>query len=245
MAIVHRYALPRLIEIGVTESLDLVVTDEDGTALTPDSGATVTIYDGDEKLVDAGDVTEGSTSTYSLAASVTSGRAPSDRYLEVWSATVDSTAQVFQREGYIVRRAYHPTITDTDLTDRHSELSTIVAKRGLDSLAKYRNEANVEVQHALLGKGRRPWLLFDRSAARRAHIFMALHLVFQDEASVLGDGRYGMLAKEYLDRYLHTLDNMNFRYDSNESGTVADTSRESSGTNVFITAGPRYRGRRR
>jgi hypothetical protein len=243
MAIVHRYQLPRLIEIGVAESLDLIVTDEDGTALTPDAGATVTIYDGAEKLVTAGDVTEGSTSTYTLAAATTTSRSPSDGYIEVWSATVDSTAQIFQREGYIVRRAYHPTITDTDLTDRHTELSNIRTKRGIDSFAKYRNEANVEVQMALLNQGRRPWLIFDRSAARRAHLFMSLHLIFMDESSVIGDGRYRELAATYLERYRYTIENMNFRYDSDETGTISEASRESAGTNLIITAGPRRRWR--
>jgi hypothetical protein len=243
MAIVHRYQLPRLIEIGVTESLDLIVTDEDGTALTPDAGATVTIYDGAEALVTAGDVTEGSTSTYSFASTLTTSRSPSDGYLEVWSATVDNTAQMFQREGYIVRRAYHPTITDTDLTDRHTELANIRTKRGIDSFAKYRNEANVEVQMALLGQGRRPWLIFDRSAARRAHLFMALHLIFEDESSVIGDGRYRELSKSYLARYEYTIEKMNFRYDSDETGTISESSRESAGTNLIITAGPRRRWR--
>jgi len=243
MAIVHRYQLPRLVEIGVTESLDLIVTDEDGTSLTPDAGATVTIYDGAEALVTDGDVTEGSTSTYSLASSVTTSRSPSDGYLEVWSATVDSTAQIFQREGYIVRRAYHPTITDTDLTDRHTELSTIRSTRGIDSYAKYRNEANVEVQMALLSQGKRPWLLFDRSAARRAHLFMSLHLIFQDEASVIGDGRYRDLAATYMERYKYTIESMNFRYDSDDTGTISEASRESGSTNLIITAGPRRRWR--
>lgn len=235
-----RYALSREVEIGVATSVDLDVYSDDGTQQTITSG-TVTVTLGSEVIVNADTVTGGAPATYTVAASATTGKQPSDNYLEVWSVVISGTTYTFQREGNLVRRSYYPNITDTDLTDRHSELQTFSSQLG--GYQKYRDEANVEIQISLLERGRRPWLIFDRPVVRRLHLYKTFELIFNDFMSVVGDGKFERLRDMYREKFSTALANANFRYDSNESGTIdGDGNRAPSATAVFVTAGP---GRRR
>lgn len=238
---IARFALPRFVELGVTQTLSLDVYSDGGTQQTP-TAATLTVYLGAERLVDAAVATPAAPSTYSLAGSLHTSRAPSDDYLEVWSTTIGGAPYTFQREGYLVRRAYHPTITDTDLTDRHSELSTFSTSLG--GYQKYRDEANVEVQMALIDQGRRPWLIFDRSAVRRLHLLKTFELVFNDFMSVVGDGKWERLRDMYAARYEQALKAITFRYDDGETGTIDNSGERAQAAGpVFVTAGPRHRAR--
>lgn len=238
---IARYALPRFVELGVTQTLSFDVYVDDGTQQTPTAG-TVTVYLGAERLIDAVAVTPGAPSTYSLLGTVHSTRAPADDYLEVWNLTIGGVPYTFQREGYLVRRAYHPTITDTDLTDRHSELATFAASMG--GYQKYRDEANVEIQMALIDQGRRPWLVFDRSSVRRLHLLKTFELLFNDFMSVVGDGKWERLRDMYADRYHQALKGITFRYDDGETGTIDSPSQRTPAAGpVFVTAGPRHRAR--
>lgn len=231
-----RYSLPRFVEVGVTQTLDLDVYDAAGTQQTVSSG-TITVYLGAEKLVDAATLAAfGPPVTYSLAGSLHTDRSPSEDYLEVW----DTDLGRFQREGYLVRLAYRSTITDTDLTDRHSELLTFSSKVG--GYQQYRDEAHVEVQMMMLERGRRPWLVFDRAALRRLELYKTFELVFNDFMSVVGDGKWERLRDSYAAKYERALEGINFRYDDAELGTIDNGGhRQSASGPVMVTAGPRRR----
>lgn len=232
-----RYDLPRFVEINTTTSLNAVFYDDAGDVQTTTSG-TIDVYLGARKIVDGAAITPGAESTYSLTAATTTSEAPSDSYLEVWTVVIDGSTYVRQREGYLVRRAYYPIITDTDLTDRRTELASFLSVLDISTYEKYRAEANVELQLDLIAKGRRPWLIFDRSAARRLHITKTLQLIDEDFAAVAGNGRAEKLAARSAARYDALLNSASFRYDENESGTIDTESHESASGPVFITAGP-------
>jgi len=236
--VITRYALPRFVELGQPLTLDLdIYSDADAQQTT--TAATLTVYLGTEELLSGVAATPGAPTTYALLGATTTDRAPSDDYLEVWDVTIGGAPHRFQREGYLVRRAYHPTITDRDLTDRHSELLAFSSKLG--GYQRFRDEANVEVQMALLEKGRRPWLIFDRAAIRRLHLYQTFALVFNDFMSVVGDGKWERLRDDYREKYERALDTVSFRYDEGQSGTIDTASRQPSASSVFATAGPRYR----
>ncbi len=236
-----RYALPRFVELGVTQTLDLDVYAGDGPQQTVSAG-TVTVRLGGEVLINAATITPGAPSTYSLLGTAHETRQPSDDYLETWAVTIGGLPYTFQREGYMVRRAYRSAITDTDLTDRHSELSTFSASLG--GYQRYRDEADVEVQMALIDQGRRPWLIFDRSSVRRLHLLKTFELVFNDFMSTVGDGKWERLRDMYAARYETALKAITFRYDDGETGTIDSPSQRTPAAGaVFITAGPAFRYR--
>lgn len=229
-----RRQLPRIVQAGVAQTLDWDIYSDAGVQQTP-TAATVSIYLGSEALVEDGDVTEAAPSTYALAASVTTGRDPADDYLEILSATIGGQDYTFRVSGYLVRHAYVPSITDTDLTDRHTELANFSTKLG--GYQTHRDEANRDLQLDLLQRGRRPWLIFDVYDARRLHIYKTLFHIFNDFTSVVGDGKYERLRDQYARLYAEGLESMNFRYDTNETGTIDDTDRDPASGPIVVTAG--------
>jgi len=235
---IERRQLPRIVERGVAATLSLDVYSDAGTQQTPASG-TVTVTVGSAVIVDAAVITPAAPSTYALLAAATADQSLSDEYLEVWTVVISGTTYTFQVEGYLVRRAYHAAITDTDLTDRHTELASFLTDLDITTYQKYRDEANVELQTDLLAKGRRPWLIFDRAVTRRLHVFKSLALIAADFESAIGNGKYARMMKRYEDRYTALLASDNFRYDRNESGTIDSGAREATAGPVMVTAGPR------
>jgi hypothetical protein len=237
--LVARQSLPRFVEIGVAQTLTLDVYPEDSATLSTASTGTLTLKQGSTVLLDAVSVTVGGTSTasYSLLAATTSGKDPSDDLLEIWTLTIDGAIQTFQRGGYLVRRAWHPTITDADLIDYHSDLVSL-RPSSLTTYEPYRRRAGNWVQTELLARGRRPWLLFDAWALTVPHIYKALALIFADFESSVGDGRYGKLAAAYEGQATEAMRSVMFRYDVAETGTIDDLSQVSAAMPIFLSSGP-------
>ena len=236
MSFIIPHTLPRLIELGVSVSLTLDVENLAGTQQTATVG-TVTIYDGDEVLVNAASATSlGPPAAYTLAAATTSSRQPTAQWLEKWSLTLAGTVYVFQRRGYIVRTLWYPTIDDSDLTARHTELSNS-RPSAIDSYQTYRVQAADKIQRDLLKKGRRPWLIFDNYALVDAHVALSLHFLFFDWATNFAQGRFRDLAAHYAEVYEAEMASISFSYDENESGTLDETDKVSAGGPIVFTAG--------
>lgn len=238
-----RRSLPRFVEVGVAQTLTIDVYSDAGTLQTV-TAATLTVTLGAEKILDAVTATPSTHTNYALLAATTTDREPSADYLEVWRCTIGGVVYPFRVPGYLVRHAYYPSITDTDLTDRHAELATFATQTG-EGFQSKRDEANVELQLDLLRRGRRPWLVFDVFVLRRAHIFKTLEMLFNDYMSVVGDGKYERLRDHYAAQYAACMADDNFRYDSSQTGTIDSSDRQSISGPVFVTAGPGHGGGRR
>lgn len=236
---VARQSLPRFVEIGVAQTLTLDVYPEDSATLSTASAGTLTLKQGNTTLLDAVVATVGgsSTASYALQTSTTTGLDPSDDLLEIWTLTIAGEVQTFQRGGYLVRRAWHPTITDADLIDYHSDL-TALRPSSLATYEPYRRRAGTWVQIELMNKGRRPWLIFDAWALTVPHTYKTLALIFADFASAVGDGRYKELAAHYEGQANEAMKSVMFRYDLAQTGDVDDTSQTSAATPLFLTSGP-------
>lgn len=240
--LVVRQSLPRMVEVGVAQTLTLDVYSEDASTMSAASAATFTLKVGASTVVSAASATVGgsSTATYALLAAATEGLTPSDDWLEIWTVTIDGVAQTLTRSGYLVRRAWHPTITDADLIDYHSDLAAL-RPSSLTTYEPYRRRAGNWLQTRLISKGRRPWLIFDTWALTTAHIHKALALIFADFASAVGDGRYKELAAQHEGQADAAFDAVVFRYDAGETGNIADENPVSSTVPVFLTSGPSAR----
>lgn len=240
--LVARQSLPRIIEIGIAQTLTLEVYPEDSSTQSTATAGTLTVRQGSTTLLSAVSATVGgsSTASYALLAATTSSLSLSDDWLEVWSLTISGAIETFTRSGYLVRRAWHPTITDADLIDAHSDLATLRPPT-LTTYEPYRRRAGNWLQTKLIAKGRRPWLLFDAWALTDAHVCKTLALIFTDFHSALGDGRYKELAADYQAQAEAAFTAITFRYDTAETGTIDSEAQTGPVPPIFLTSGPVHR----
>lgn len=231
------HALPRIIERGVDTTLALDVRDDAGTAQTFTAG-TIALHDGNTEVLAATAFTSGAPPSYSLSGATTSPLSLSENWVETWVGTISGAPYTFKRRGYLVRSAFYPTLTDTDLIARHSELGGArpVLPQGLTSFAKYRNAAHEAIQRRLISMGRRPWLIFDTWALYDAHLALTLHLIARDFATVIGN-RWKELEDTYAKEYESAFGSVTFSYDTSEEGTLTDTTRQSATAPLLLTAG--------
>lgn len=240
MALVTRFAGPRMIERGVAQSLTFPVFSAAGAEQTA-TAATVTLQVENRTVLAATAATSlGPPASYSLLAATTTSEALSDRWLETWAMTIGGTPYTFRRAAYLVRHVFYPTITDTDLTDVHAELTELLDS-DVDDYSRYREAAREKIERHLIKKGRRPELIFDNWALYDAHRALTLHLIFRDYASSIGDGRYTELAAEYLEEWKSEIESVRFRYDDQLSGTIDSGDKEGGEPSIILTSAPRNR----
>ena len=194
MSLAVAIAAPRSVERARSCTLTLTITDTlTGTVQIP-SAATVAIYDSSTVILAATAATTlgagGYSCTYALsAATIPDSIRLTDQWLEVWVLTLGGVEYAFRVTGYLCRHAYHPTLTDADLTRLHPDLAS-QRPPGLTTYGGLIDEAQGWLERKLLQKGRRPELIFDAWALRDAHLYYTLNLIFRAFASSLGKGRY-------------------------------------------------------
>ena len=244
---IARHKLPYFIQRGIDNTLSLDVYDLAGTQQTP-SAVTIQVLRGATDVVASGtSATVAAPSTYTLtSATIGTDTAFADDWLVKWTPTLDGTAiPLAPVPAYLCRTIYRPVITDTDLTDIHSELADIIEALDDTSYQKQREHANVVVQTNLIAQGRRPHLIFDAWQVRLCHIYLTLHLIYNDFYSTIGDSKYARLRDYYWNPndnsglYAKTWETLEFRYDGNESGTMDANERGSVNSHpiLSITAG--------
>lgn len=236
MSLVTRYSVPRMVQVGLAQSLTMDVYDADTQAQATPTAATLEAFDGPDTILAETAGTGGAPSSYSLLAATTSGRAPSETWLEVWRLTVGGNVHTVTRTGYLCRRIYVPTLTQNDLYRRHPRLSDMMAE-GQTSWADIILDTTETLERRIIAKGRRPHLIFDTWALRDCEIALALHLIFRDLATSIGDGRYADLDEKYREEFEREFERVKFRYDSSETGTVDTADQKSSVVPLIITAG--------
>lgn len=237
-----RYSVPDVVQVGFSATLKASVYDADGAAVTPTAG-TLTLFDGSTKLLEDETVTSlAAPTSHTIADSATTDFALSDRGLAVWSLTIGGVVMPFRRPVYIVRQAFHPTITDLDLTHRDSDTLNILPP-GTTSARQYREDGRARIEKDLILRGRRPHLIFDAWMLRDAHLAISLHFLYRDAAVKFSeDSRYADEATAYLDEYNAEMEKLSFRYDSDDTGTIStnDTTSAAGGP-IMVTAGPPIR----
>lgn len=224
-----RRPLPYLVEVGTETVLDCPVY-LDGALVTPVDG-TISIYDEDgEAVVDAAPiVVASSVATYTLAAALTSARAPSGGWRVEWALEIAGELDVvrWREEGYLVRRRLRPVISDLDVAARMPVLDTRSAGR-LTVAASYQvaiEEADIQVQSRLLEMGRRPWLVVSPSALRETWLTLTIATILDGLAvAASGDDAYIERAEEWRRRYEAAFARARTAFDWADDGT-ADTGR--------------------
>ena len=222
MNLVCRYSLPQIAQRGIDNVLSVEVYSSDANSILIPTAATITIYDGSDKLVDNLAATAGAATSYTWLAAATTDRPLTDELLLVWQLTIDGTVHTVSQPGYLVRRKIYPVITDHDLRNYHTELADF-RDPDFASFADQRNEAWVNIQKTLIERGRFQHLILDPWTLRTIHIYETFKIIFRDAAQSIGDDRYQVLTEEYSDLCSQEWGRVNFRYDSDEDGYVEDT----------------------
>jgi len=138
----------------------------------------------------------------------------------VWSVYFGGTLYRFRRDAALVRSRLYPSISDGDLTERHTELATWRA-RDATSFQPYIDAAWDDVLLRLMEDGRYPYLILSPWSLRSVHLARALTLVFRDfAASTDPQGKYAKLAEVYAAEYHKSWARVIMRYDADQDGQI-------------------------
>lgn len=232
---IARTLLPAMIERGRDTAVSLDVFSDAGAQQTA-SAATVVFYDGGEEVIaSVAATTTGPPASYTVPAATTTGRALSAEWLAVWTLTISGTDYVFQQPCYLVRRQLYPTITDTDLTRRHSDLDALRDTANMATFEPYRVAAWERIQRQLIRRGNRPALILDSFALTDLHVAETLADLFRDFGSSLGDSRYTDMAAHYAEVAKAEWGSIVFRYDEDEDGTIDQGEERRGSPAVYLT----------
>lgn len=215
-----RARLPQFLTRGRDNAIECEVYDAAGDLAAPSSG-TIDVYDRNgEKVVDGQSVTIASSkATYTvLAAALPSTQSFSSQWQIRWTLTMpDGVAHVFVESAHLVRWTLKAPASEGDLTDRHQDLSDLLAA-GQD-LVQFLRTGWEMVLRRILRDGRSPSLILDSFALMDLQVYKALHLLFMDAASSAGStGRYQELADHYAGLYEHEWATITWTYDSDGDG---------------------------
>ena len=190
-------------------------------ALAAPTGGTITIYDGGgAKVVDAAAVTvTASVAQYSLASATVTSQSFGSGWRIDWAlAMPDGVTHTFRRSAALVRRALYPVITDTDLTELHSDLTTL-RPASLSSYQQYIDSAWHDIIDMLINAGNFPYLVMEPSAFRRVHLYKTVEIIARDFSTSFGDGsKWDGLADVYEMKFDKNWGKLNFIYDSDDDG---------------------------
>ena len=227
-----------MIERGVDAALTADVYDAAGVQQTP-TAATVAIYAGSKLIVDATAV-HAAPSTYTLLAALTADESLSDEWQERWSLTIGGTVYTFRRDAYLVRHILYPVITDTDLTELHSDLADL---RDADqsTFEVQRTAAWGRIERKLIALGSRPQLVLNAWVLKDVHVWTTLAILFADFASSVGGGRYLELADHYRGRVADWWESdAVFRYDADEDGYEEENDQRPGSPIVYLSRPPMW-----
>ena len=221
----------------------------DATGVTPDSGCTVTVYDaGGTKIVDAGDVTEGQPSSYTITAATLPETLPfSERWVVEWTGTAGGVAFLIREDAHLCLRKIYPVVTEASLLQRHFDLADLLPA-SKTSWQSELDEAWIEVVARLLSQGQMPYLAMNPWAFREVHLYGALAIIFREISThAASAGRYADLAKQYEDTAGAAWNRINLVYDTSQSGFGGDADTPQAVPVLMLSGGARgsYGWRRR
>ena len=239
-----RFRSTETIERGRTQTISCP-TSRAGATATPTSG-TVTISRPDGTVLVTGAVTVSGIATFSVTGATTTAEALGEGWLIEWALVMpDGITHTFRQDAALCRRTLYPVISQDDLTQRHSDLPSLLGAAA--SYQPYIDEAFFTICTRLIGAGRRPYLVIQPSALRECHLMLALHLVFIDYSTSAGDGgRWQALADYYRAAYTEAWGQMSFNYDESDTNKVDPTQRKSGSSQVWLngrggaSSGPRW-----
>jgi hypothetical protein len=145
--------------------------------LSPDDPEVFTLFTGLSFLLSTctvlvtGAVTVSGIATFSVTGATTTAEALGEGWLIEWALVMpDAITHTFRQDAALCRRTLYPVISQDDLTQRHSDLPSLLGAAA--SYQPYIDEAFFTICTRLIGAGRRPYLVIQPSALRECHRFL-------------------------------------------------------------------------
>jgi hypothetical protein len=211
-----------------------------GALVAPtEAGSTVSIYDASNTAIVSGAAVSvvGSVATYTLAGATTSSRSRGMGFRTEWSLIRSGVPTTYRNAAGLIRCELAPVIADADLYRRESGLNPSGAaplSRQLTTYQDYRDEAWITIHGRLSARGSLPHLIMEPTALREPHLFLTLHLVFEDFRSRLGNEAWQQKSADYLARFDKAWADLRFEYDTTDSGQSDGRRKRSANPSVWF-----------
>ena len=238
-----RFDLPELLERGRSNTVRCPVFREG--VIVPPSAGSVAIFDPTNTQIFASSVTisAGGVAFAAVTSATLTPFAFSDGFRIVWSLVMpDGTTRTFDNECMLVRRAFFPVVTEADLYRVASSLDPAgpACIHSETSFVNKLDEAFVQIQGRLLGKGNRPNLILSPTALRDPHLYLTLALIFEDFATRLNPA-YTAIAMQYRSHYADSYAQVRFlEADTADDGSASSSARKGpSVSTLWLSSGGR------
>lgn len=195
-----------------------------GAAVAPSAG-TFTALDGSGMAVVSGAVSVvGGVASFTVLASALAGRSLAEDWTVEWAlAMPDGVSHTFRRSAALCRRRLYPSITDSDLIARHSDLGELRPS----SQASYQGQIDAaweELLSFLRQQGSLPHRIISAEELRLPHLFGTLALIFTDfMLTAGGEARWAALADKYSREAFHARQRITVRFEVDDSGGSSPT----------------------
>jgi hypothetical protein len=212
---------PTILEAG-TDSVITCPVYRAGALVAPTSG-TVDVYDETNTLiVSAAVVVVASIATYTVLATATAAKVPSEGWRFEWSLVLSPTrTKNFRTDGVLALHRLYPVIADVDLLQLHPELARLMPP----TESNYQDVIDAvfgEAESRLVGAGRRPWLILSAHALRMYLLNGALSAVWRMLATGGEGTREWSLSVDYRTTAAGEWDKLALVYATPTTGENAD-----------------------
>jgi hypothetical protein len=217
------FAGPELLERGRDNRCTCPVA-RAGATVTPSAG-TFTALDGSGLAVVSGAVSVvGGVATFVVLASALADRSLAEDWSIEWSlAMPDGVFHTFRRSAALCRRRLYPSISDSDLIARHSDLGELRPS----SQASYQGQIDAaweELLSFLRQQGSLPHRIISAEELRLPHLFGTLALIFTDfMLTAGGEARWAALAEKYGRDAFHARQRITVKFQLEDSAGSSAT----------------------
>lgn len=198
----------------------------------PDSG-TITVYDSEDTVIVSAQAVTIDTDDHVVTATIDAGDLPStlsfsDAWRVEWSFTIGSETVTFYQDAQLVRRRWTSSVVPDDLIRTAPQLSNAYDPddpNDNEALEKIIRQASEDTQARLAGNGSRPSLIFDAWKLNSYTICVCLGRIFRAHEFDSDPANLSMLeslAAHFEEAAETAWAQMNFRYDSAETGKGGD-----------------------
>jgi hypothetical protein len=222
-----------------------------GTAVTV-SAATFTLLPpgSDTPVISAATVSILSPPTYTIPAAAIAGTSRvGTGWQQVWALTISGRVYTQDRETVVAVYPPTPTLAQSDLTDLHADLPTLMG-RGRPNMQGVMDASWSRILRRWRSEGGFLWRLRSRDALQDAHLFLTLASLFRDIGKLNGNEALGELGTHYQGLYESEWRRVKGAVDWSDTGRADDPDRRETprgdaiSVNAPLTGWGGFRGAR-
>ena len=159
-------------------------------------------------------------------------------YIQTWTTTISTKEYTFRRAVAVVLRRLYPTVSDADLEQEYSDLSSL-RPSSLSSYQTYIDSSWFEILRRIRRTGMGyEYLVLTPESFHDALLHLSLYKIFRDFHSSLGqsNARYFDIANSHYSMYQQEYSSINFLYDVQHEDQADDPDTRTRGMPVIYTS---------